>query len=181
MASTLGETNPIRYRGYYYDTETGFYYLQSRYYDPSTGRFLNADSYVSTGLGMMGYDMFAYCQNNPVVLSDQYGEFPQRQVFPVCIRFNDHPLEESLGDYVNRRIPEKVKERENKIWRVINHAIDSGAEGALGNADIGLFSGLFTAVAGKGFPPVGGFVISIGVGFVYGATKGVLEVLQEEY
>ena len=40
--------NPFRYRGYYYDNETGFYYLQSRYYDPSTGRFINADGYVST-------------------------------------------------------------------------------------------------------------------------------------
>ena len=42
MASTLGAKNPFRYRGYYYDTETGYYYLNSRYYDPVTGRFLNA-------------------------------------------------------------------------------------------------------------------------------------------
>ena len=42
MASTLGAVNPFRYRGYYYDTESGFYYLQSRYYDPQVGRFLNA-------------------------------------------------------------------------------------------------------------------------------------------
>ena len=41
--NTVGYINPIRYRGYYYDAETGFYYLQSRYYDPETGRFLNAD------------------------------------------------------------------------------------------------------------------------------------------
>ena len=45
-ASTIGQINPIRYRGYYYDTETGFYYLQSRYYDPTTRRFLNIDDYV---------------------------------------------------------------------------------------------------------------------------------------
>ena len=49
LASTIGQINPIRYRGYYYDNETGFYFLQSRYYDPETGRFLNADGYVSTG------------------------------------------------------------------------------------------------------------------------------------
>ena len=47
LASTVGQINPFRYRGYYYDTETGFYYLQSRYYDPVVGRFLNADGTVS--------------------------------------------------------------------------------------------------------------------------------------
>ena len=46
-ASTIGQINPIRYRGYYYDTETGFYYLQSRYYDPTTKRFLNVDSQLA--------------------------------------------------------------------------------------------------------------------------------------
>ena len=40
-SSSIGQTNPIRYRGYYYDTETGFYYLQSRYYDPTIKRFIN--------------------------------------------------------------------------------------------------------------------------------------------
>ncbi len=73
MASTLGATNPFRYRGYYYDTESGWYYLNSRYYDPQVGRFINADSYVSTGQGLMGYNMFAYCLNNPVVRKDPAG------------------------------------------------------------------------------------------------------------
>ncbi|MBE6880618.1 MAG: RHS repeat-associated core domain-containing protein [Ruminococcaceae bacterium] len=75
MASTLGTKNPFRYRGYYYDTETGYYYLNSRYYDPVTGRFLNADGYVSTGQGLLGYNMFAYCGNNPVNRVDRNGEF----------------------------------------------------------------------------------------------------------
>ena len=48
------EKNPFRYRGYYFDQETGFYYLQSRYYDPKLCRFLNADGLVSTGTGVMG-------------------------------------------------------------------------------------------------------------------------------
>ena len=68
--------NPFRYRGYYYDVETGFYYLNSRYYNPSWGRFLNADGYVSTGSGLLGYNMFAYCNNNPVMYVDPDGEFP---------------------------------------------------------------------------------------------------------
>ena len=65
--------NPLRYRGYIYDTETGFYYLQSRYYDPSIGRFINADSFASTGQGFLGYNMFAYCGNNPVNNTDPTG------------------------------------------------------------------------------------------------------------
>ena len=65
--------NPLRYRGYYYDTETGFYYLQSRYYDPAIGRFINADALASTGQSILGYNMYAYCNNNPVMLSDPQG------------------------------------------------------------------------------------------------------------
>ena len=69
----LHAINPLRYRGYYYDTETGWYYLQSRYYDPILKRFLNADTYASTGQGFLGYNMFAYCGNNPVNASDPSG------------------------------------------------------------------------------------------------------------
>ena len=71
----MSNRNPLRYRGYYYDTETGFYYLQSRYYDPIVKRFLNADSYASTGQGFLGYNMFAYCENRPTVGCDPTGEF----------------------------------------------------------------------------------------------------------
>ena len=69
----LAEINPLRYRGYYYDTETGFYYLQSRYYDPEICRFINADGYASTGQGFLGYNMFAYCLNNPILCADESG------------------------------------------------------------------------------------------------------------
>ena len=48
-SGSMAEKNPLRYRGYYYDVETGFYYLQSRYYDPATRRFINADALTSTG------------------------------------------------------------------------------------------------------------------------------------
>ena len=69
----LAEINPLRYRGYYYDTETSFYYLQSRYYDPEICRFINADSYASTGDGFTGLNMFAYCNNNPANRIDPDG------------------------------------------------------------------------------------------------------------
>ena len=59
LASTLGADNPFRYRGYYYDTESCFYYLNSRYYDAKVCRFVNADCIISPGL--TGTNLFAYC------------------------------------------------------------------------------------------------------------------------
>ncbi len=77
LASTVGQINPFRYRGYYYDTETGFYYLQSRYYDPVVGRFLNADNelFGSIFSGVMGNNYYTYAGNNPVNNTDRYGYF----------------------------------------------------------------------------------------------------------
>ena len=69
--------NPLRYRGYYYDSETGFYYLNSRYYDPEVGRFINADGEISdVGGEILGYNLFTYCMNNPVNMSDETGAWP---------------------------------------------------------------------------------------------------------
>ena len=73
-SGTMASTNPLRYRGYYYDSETGWYYLQSRYYDPIVKRFINADAFASTGQGFLGYNMFAYCNNNPIIYRDQAGQ-----------------------------------------------------------------------------------------------------------
>ena len=67
--------NPFRYRGYYFDTETGLYYLLSRYYDPAVGRFLNSDSLISQK-STLGFNVFAYCNNNPVNMSDPTGHLP---------------------------------------------------------------------------------------------------------
>ena len=75
-SSFIGNINPLRYRGYYYDTETGFYYLQTRYYDPAIGRFINADTYATTDAeGLLSTNMFAYCENNPVMGTDPTGEW----------------------------------------------------------------------------------------------------------
>lgn len=76
MKDTLGTVNPLTYRGYVYDRETGLYYLQSRYYDPELGRFINADNRLSdVGGEILGYNMFAYCMNNPVNGSDPTGNW----------------------------------------------------------------------------------------------------------
>ena len=74
---TMASVNPFRYRGYYYDTETGFYYLRSRYYDPAIGRFINADDvdYLGAGSNLTSYNLFAYCGNNPVMGYDPTGHW----------------------------------------------------------------------------------------------------------
>ena len=78
-ADSIGALNPFRYRGYYYETETGFYYLQSRYYDPNTGRFISADDveYLGANETVDSYNLFAYCGNDPVNMSDPSGKWPQ--------------------------------------------------------------------------------------------------------
>lgn len=76
LANTLGKDNPIRYRGYYYDEETGFYYLQSRYYDPETCRFLNADTGLLPEYGNLGMNLYLYCLNNAVNMFDSNGMYP---------------------------------------------------------------------------------------------------------
>ena len=67
--------NHITYRSYFYDSEINMYYLNSRYYSPDMCRFLNADGYVSTGQGILSYNMFSYCQNNPINFMDETGQF----------------------------------------------------------------------------------------------------------
>ena len=81
MASTVGAVNPIRYRSYYYDGETGFYYLQSRYYDPAIRRFINADGYINANGDILGFNMYAYCGNNPVMYVDYSGNAPDWNMF----------------------------------------------------------------------------------------------------
>ena len=86
-ASTSATKNNLRYRGYYLDSDLGLYYLQSRYYDPNTYRFINADGYLSTGQGILGYNMYAYCNNNPVNYVDYGGSKPGNVM--VCLRGED--------------------------------------------------------------------------------------------
>ena len=73
--NTPVEYNPFMYRGYYYDADLDLYYLQSRYYDHITGRFISPDKYVSTGQGLIGHNMYAYCANDPINYKDETGEF----------------------------------------------------------------------------------------------------------
>ena len=78
LADTVGALNPIRYRGYYYDDETGFYYTDTRYYDPQTARFINADDeslIIATPMSLTDKNLYAYCDNNPISRADRDGQF----------------------------------------------------------------------------------------------------------
>ena len=77
-AIAIGSKNSIRYRGYVYDSEIEMYYLQSRYYDPETGRFINCDApdYIGVSDTFTSWNGFAYCENDPVNNSDETGYFP---------------------------------------------------------------------------------------------------------
>ena len=72
----IGNINPFRYRGYYFDVETGLYYLNTRYYDPFACRFINADdiSYIEPET-IGGLNLYSYCGNNPIMFTDPEGKF----------------------------------------------------------------------------------------------------------
>ena len=82
QAETIGEANPFRYRGYYYDTETGLYYLNSRYYDPEVGRFINTDSLLGANGDVLASNLFVYCKNNPICQYDPTGHDPEFLSYP---------------------------------------------------------------------------------------------------
>ena len=75
MAATLGRDNPFRYKGYVWDEETGLYYLRSRYYDPSWGRFVNADTLFGKQGQLLDHNLFSYCRQNPAMGSDPNGMY----------------------------------------------------------------------------------------------------------
>ena len=83
----MGNLNPLRYRGYYYDAEIGLYWLTTRIYDPQTGRFINSDSADLLGSDLQSvlqYNMYAYCWNNPVNMYDPEGDLPIFLIFLVA-------------------------------------------------------------------------------------------------
>ena len=98
--SSIALLNPLRYRGYVYDSDTGLYYLRSRYYDPDVGRFINADVYANTGIGLLGTNMFAYCNNNPINMIDKDGEAAINVIFAAVGGI----VGWLLGDYVAKKL-----------------------------------------------------------------------------
>ena len=96
--STIASINPYRYRGYYYDTESGLYFLQTRYYDPYTGRFLSMDDveYIDPET-IGGVNLYAYCNNNPVMYTDETGHSWDSFWSDVGNWFEEHWVEVVVG------------------------------------------------------------------------------------
>lgn len=127
------ELNHILYRGYYRDDETGFYYLQSRYYDAEVGRFVNADSICNLGISgtVFGFNLYSYCDSNPVVYQDKTGEALINVVFAVIFGIAGW----HFGGWVAYNV---VKKKNWKYW-ALRSAI------AVGGAAIGWFAGSLLA------------------------------------
>jgi len=174
-ATHIANINPFRYRGYYYDTETELYYLITRYYDPVVGRFLNADAFASTGQGIVGNNMFAYCLNNVVNFVDSNGEFciPIIIMPPNIIRDIDLklsapvPFEKTKGYRVIKR------NRDNIIKYAEEYSVSPSAIAAVicaeQNLNVDFIDTLTDWIA------IFGIDTSIGVGQVRLSTAKMLE------
>ena len=83
----IAQLNPLRYRGYYYDAETGYYYLQSRYYNPEWGRFISADSFdYIDAFTRLGFNAYIYCENNPIMFVDPLGRKATNNWFEAALK-----------------------------------------------------------------------------------------------
>ena len=83
---TIGDVNPLRYRGYYWDAETNYYFLQTRYYNPEWRRFLNADVlFIAGDDALNGSNMYAYCNGNPVMRVDPSGKDSAFELFVTVV------------------------------------------------------------------------------------------------
>jgi len=126
-ASTAAAYNPLKYRGYYYDDDLDLYYLATRYYDPEVCRFITADSYVSTGQGILGYNRYAYCNNNPVMYVDPSGKMLGAIISLIAIcgavlvlsscNNNDEPTEDAY------KYHRKTKESDDLVEGAVNYYI----------------------------------------------------------
>ncbi len=139
--------NPFRYRGYYYDTDSGWYYLQTRYYNPVWGRFINADGYVSTDTGFVGFNMYAYCDNNPVIYADDSGEFPWLVVVAiiavVAVIAVDHSVAKNHPEGVQLIEDRNGDALTDKIFYVEGKGASFDGENAtLFDLDAGVYSGV---------------------------------------
>ena len=121
--------NPFRYRGYYLDSETGLYYLQSRYYDPTTGRFVNGDdtSYLYDDGKILGINLYGYCECNPIMYEDPHGTF---SLF-ACIIIG------AIVGAVVGAIASKMIYGQVNGWWVLGGAIVGGVIGYFGGAFFG--------------------------------------------
>lgn len=140
----MAEINPFRYRGYYYDEESGFYYLNTRYYDPYVRRFVNADNYELLPIlaqvpGQLS--LYTYCNNNPVMYIDPNGEEPLTLIFwgsvallsllgIIHIETQFHPIENTITFIING-----IEKLGNSIYNAIGINSNNTSIAQIDNSD----------------------------------------------
>ncbi len=184
-STTIFAENPFRFRGYYYDTETQLYYLQTRYYDPETGRFLNADAYSYLEPETVnGLNLYAYCLNNPVMGADPEG------TSLLLTLFFGFVIGASLSAVfeVAKQVDGNGWDASRWDWKQIGlSALGGGVAGLISAIPVGsavsacLLGGVGAAIGGfisGTVTDVNSFMITVGVGAVanllgYGIAKGI--------
>ncbi|KOA20843.1 tRNA nuclease WapA precursor [Clostridium homopropionicum DSM 5847] len=123
MKDSVGIKNPYRYRGYRYDTETGLYYLQSRYYNPEWGRFINADGIIGETGELLGHNLFVYCKNNPINGRDTFG---------LKTAFADEETQRQYDQWLRTQASTVVPNKNEKSVRLSKNQIDNLLVGNIG-------------------------------------------------
>lgn len=113
----IGIINPFRYRSYYYDEETHLYYLNSRYYNPEWGRFVNVDGIIGDNRECFSYNLYAYVDNNPIIFLDSMGTKKEKWL-------------EKLKFALRRAvcaIQDKIRERKQKLQTLPDYSDELNA------------------------------------------------------
>ena len=170
--SHIANINPFRYRGYFYDVETGLYYLQSRYYDPQVGRFVNIDNVISgNGMSIQGYNMFIYCFNNPVNMCDSEGDWPKwiKSVTSWVDKNIIQPIEEKVVQPIKKFIGNVISDIKN---------YDKNNESETKVIEANYFSSYKGTFVVK--PPIGGNAASFGI-MIIGDEVTSTNTVKHEY
>jgi len=152
----VASANPFRYRGYYFDNETGLFYVGSRYYDPEVGRWLSPEPNVDfgefdEGAGLLAYNVYTYCANNPIMYVDHTGEAISLIACVVIGAVAGLVLGGTAGAVISYKKFGKVKAKYVFIGAAAGAAIGAAAGYAIG---IAIGASVTTATTAKGFASV---------------------------
>ena len=191
MAFTLGQYNPLTYRGYVFDNETGLYYVSSRYYDPEIGRFINAD--IVDLLGANGdfasFNLFTYCGNNPVIRIDVTGYF-WKEIWDWMVDIYEQNMaiqqqQQQLDTQIRLQQNNILKDTTEAIWDIYMQGIEQQHQAQLQNSmalieGIKYFTSDFDNALGLATATASMYTVSHGIATIVltanpaGATAGVV-------
>ena len=161
----IANVNPLRYRGYFYDTETGFYYLNSRYYDPATRRFISADSIIDER-DFNGLNLYAYCWNDPVNNSDFSGKIPTDAMLDLSFTLAKGAIASAVSTV------QKTAKLINDVKEVVSNIDATFTVGVSGSATAGIWS--YTGQVGLSIDTKGNIALQGTYGYgITGGTPGV--------